>query len=205
MLSVLSDCMTLPLSRLSIFRPLPHCGQFVGGHHPGPEAAGAVEILAHVPLRGAALIFADRAFVEAGPAGNVLRGILLFHVLGAPADHRDQLGFIIERLRHQRPDQRRQMRRQRGRAAHEDGGKFRDVVGVAAFLHVLHVIEPETDDLARARHRQSEFQSQQRAPRGGRCLAREIGQAASGRHYAAPAQGRGRPGNFGSAACRSMT
>ncbi len=32
--------------------------KLVGGHHPGTEAAGIVEVLAHVPLRGLALEFA---------------------------------------------------------------------------------------------------------------------------------------------------
>src|SRR6266480_5604323 len=46
-------------------QPLAAGGHLVGRDHPGTEAAGAVEILAHGPLRGLTLKFAHRAFVAA--------------------------------------------------------------------------------------------------------------------------------------------
>jgi len=70
MLSVLSDCMTCPLSRLSIFNPLPPGGTSSAVTIQGPKTAGAIEVLAHVPLRGLALKFAHRAFVAAGVSGD---------------------------------------------------------------------------------------------------------------------------------------
>src|SRR5262249_45535610 len=56
----------LPVETGLDFHPLGAVRQLVGRAHPRAETAGAVEILAHVPLRGLALIFAHRAFVAAG-------------------------------------------------------------------------------------------------------------------------------------------
>ena len=49
---------------------------FVGRDHPGAEAAGAVEILAHAPLRRVALEFAHRALIGAGIAGNAVDRVI---------------------------------------------------------------------------------------------------------------------------------
>ena len=45
--------------------PLAGRRHFIGGHEVRTEAAGVIEVLAHVPLRCLALEFADRAFVAA--------------------------------------------------------------------------------------------------------------------------------------------
>src|SRR5689334_8641176 len=159
-------------------------GQLVGGDHPGAEAAGAVEILAHVPLRGLALEFAYRALVRAGITGDAGRGIGHRQVLRALADDEHQLRLVVELLRGLRPDYRLFVRHHRGEAAEEDGGKFRDVVALRAFLDVVEIIEPETDDLAGMRDWQAIAQACERAlGRGGRAL-REVldrGQIALGR------------------------
>src|SRR5262249_47916343 len=139
--------------------------QLARGHHPRAEAAGAVEILAHVPLRGLALEFAHRAFVAAGIAGDAGIGVADGEVLGPLTDHEDELGLVIERLRHLRANDRLPVWHQRACAAHEDGRKFRNVVALGAFFDVLEIIEPEADDLAGRRHRQAEFQFLERAPR----------------------------------------
>ena len=185
MLDVLSDCMTLPFTRLSILRPLPPGGQRVGGHDPRAEAAAAVEILAHVPLRGVALEFADRAFVAAGPAGDAGDRVLERHVLGALADDRDEFGLVVEGLRDLGTDQRLQVRHQGVEAAHEQRREFRHVVGVGAFLDVVEIVEAEADDLARPGHRQCVFQARERSPGGGR---RALGDVAQRREIAVAAR-----------------
>src|SRR5262249_61117694 len=95
-----------------------------------PETAGAVEILAHVPLRGLALIFAHRAFVAAGISGNARICVCKRKVLRPLADDEDELGFVVERLRGLRPDDRLAVRHERGTAAHEDGREFWNVVAL---------------------------------------------------------------------------
>src|SRR6185312_8456638 len=117
--------------------------QLVRRHHPGPESAGAVEILAHVPLRGLALEFAHRAFVRARPSRDARGRIVHGEVLRGLADDQRQLGLVVERLRHLGPDDRALVRHHRGEAAHEDGGEFRDVVAIGAFLDVIEIVEAE--------------------------------------------------------------
>ena len=86
----------------------------VGGDHPWAEAAGAIEVLAHVPLRGLALKFAHRAFVAAGISGDAGIGVLEREMLGALADDENELGLVVERLGHLRPDDRLTVRHERG-------------------------------------------------------------------------------------------
>jgi hypothetical protein len=57
---------------------------------------------------------------------------------------------------------------------HEDGGKFRDVVALRAFLDVLEIVEAEADHLAGRRHRQGVFQALERSARGPRRALRRI-------------------------------
>src|SRR5580693_9781523 len=96
MLDVLSDCITLPFDPAFDLEALAAGGQFVGGHDPRAKRAATVEILAHVPLRGVALEFPDRAFVAAGPSGDAGHRVFEGHVPGALADHGDQLGLVVE-------------------------------------------------------------------------------------------------------------
>ena len=123
--------MVLPLSRRLDLEALAAARQFVGGHHPRADAAGAVEILAHAPLRGVALIFAHRAFHAAGIAGDAVGRVLQRQMLGALADDDDHLAFVVELDRLLRPHQRLHMRRQRRQHAEEDRLEFRDVVASA--------------------------------------------------------------------------
>src|ERR1051326_438975 len=74
-------------------------GQLVSGDHPGAEAAGAVEVLTHVPLRGLSLEFAHRALVRARPAGDAGGRVVHGEMLGALADDQHQLGLVVEGLR----------------------------------------------------------------------------------------------------------
>ncbi len=197
--------MVLPLSRRLDLEPLPPRRQFVGGHHPRADAAGLIEILAHAPLRGVALVFADRAFHAAGIAGDAVGGILKRQMLGALADDDDQFAFVVELDRFLRPQQRRAVRRQRRQHAEEDRLEFRDVVLLRAFLDVVEVIEAEADDLAGT------------APPAARISGRRAGRRAeAGAFLARSASGLRSPlprrshsprsaGALGSAACRSMT
>src|SRR6266849_8038623 len=165
----------LPVEPRLDFQALAAGRQLVDGDHPRAEAAGAVEILAHVPLRGLALIFAHRAFVAAGISGNARICVRSREVLGPLADDEDELGFVVERLGGLRPDDRLPVRHQRGAAAHEDGREFRNVVALRAFLDVLEIVEAEADDLARRRHRQTVGQTLERAARTrGRALGRVL-------------------------------
>src|SRR5215813_7506589 len=147
--------------------------QLVGRDHPRAETSGAVEILAHVPLRGLALIFAHRTFVAAGISGNARICVCKRKVLRPLADDEDELGFVVERFGRLRPDDRLAVRHERGAAAHEDGREFRNVVALRAFLDVFEIVEAEADDLARRRHRQTVGQALERAACArGRALGR---------------------------------
>ena len=176
MFAVLSDCMVLPLSRLMIFRPLPPGGNSSARHHPRPEAAGAVEILAHAPLRGVALELAHRALVRARITGDAGERIVHGQVLRRLADNRDHFGFVVELDRFTRPDDRLQMRHHRRLHAEEDGGKFRNIVALRPFLDVVEIVEAEADDLARPRDRETVFQPGERAAGGSRRASGEIGE-----------------------------
>ena len=156
--------------------PLAAGRQLVGAHHPRPEAAGAVEILAHAPLRGVALEFAHRAFVRARIAGDAGERIVHGQMLGALAHDRDHFGFVIELGRYARADDRLQMRHHRRQHAEEDRREFRNIVALRPFLDVVEIIEAEADDLAGLCDRETEFQSGERTAGGGRRLFGEIGQ-----------------------------
>src|SRR5215831_4095521 len=94
-------------------------------------------------------------------------------MLGALADHKNQLGLIVERLGHLRADDRLAMGNERGCPAHEDGRKFRNVVALGAFLDMFEVIEAEADDLAGPGYGEPEFDPLEGAPRArGRALGR---------------------------------
>src|SRR5262249_38952656 len=150
-------------------------GQFSGGDHPRAEAAGAIEILAHVPLARLALEFAYRAFVAAGITGDAGVCVLLREVLGTLADDEDELGLVIERLGSLGTHDRLPVWHQRGFAAHENRGKFRDVVALRTFLDVLEIVEAEADNLARRRNRQPVFEIFERTPRAsGRTFGRVL-------------------------------
>ena len=204
-MSVLDDCIDLAVEPRLDLEALAAARQFIGGDHPRAEAAGAIEVLAHAPLRGVALIFAHRAFHAAGVAGDAIDRVLERQMLGALADDDDHLAFIVELDRLLRPHQRLHMRRQRRQHAEEDRLEFRDVVALRAFLDVVEIIEAEADDLAGVRHRQREFQSGERAARRGRRFLGEIGERLRDRHCRGAASRRDRSGAFASAACRSMT
>src|SRR5262249_21824876 len=135
-------------------------------HLPGAETAGTVEILAHVPLRGLALKFAHRAFVAACVSGDARIGVGRREVLGSFADDEDELGFVVERLRRLRAQDRLPVRNERTTPAHEDRWEFRNVVALGAFLDVFEIVETEADHLSRRRHRQTEGQPFERAARG---------------------------------------
>src|SRR5215813_14098461 len=165
----------LPVEPRLDFQALAAGRQLVGGDHPRAEPAGAVEILAHVPLRGLALIFAHRAFVAAGISGNARICVRSREVLGPLADDEDELGFVVERLGGLGPDDRLPVRHQRAAAAHENGREFRNVVALRAFLDVLEIVEAEADDFARRRHWQTIGKALERAARAcGRALGRVL-------------------------------
>src|SRR5712691_4833560 len=84
--------------------------QLVRRHHPRTEAAGAIEVLAHVPLRGLALELAYRAFVAAGIAGDTGIGVVEREVLGTLADDENELGLVVQRLGRLGADDRRPVR-----------------------------------------------------------------------------------------------
>src|SRR6516162_8952893 len=102
MFAVLSDCITSPLSRLSILRPLAPAGSASAVTIQGPTLP---VFLAHVPLRGVALEFADRALVGAGKAGDAGQRVVERHMFRALADHGDKLGPVIEGFRRARSQQ----------------------------------------------------------------------------------------------------
>ena len=102
-------------------------------------------------------------------------------MLGTLADDQDHLGFVIERLGDLRTNDRLTMSNKRGRAAHEDGGKFRQVVALGAFLDVLKVIQAQANDLSGAGHRQPIGQARQRLVRVRR---RPLGKVSNRLHIA---------------------
>ena len=106
--------------------------------------------LADGPLRGLALVVAQRGVVEAGVAKHRIERVCLRNEASpAPDDHR-QLRFEIELVGHLGHFQRRTVRQQGGGAAQKDGRVVTDLV--AAFLGMVHVVDPQADDLAWAGH-----------------------------------------------------
>src|SRR5882757_1748051 len=69
----------------------------VGCHQPRAERSGAIEILAHRPLRCAELKITHARVVEQGVARHVIEGLLPWDAAPRLADHHGQLGFIVER------------------------------------------------------------------------------------------------------------
>ena len=127
-------------------------------------------------------------------------------MLGALADDRDHLGFVIELDRFARADDRLQMRHHRRQHAEEDRRKFRNIVALRAFLDVVEIIEAEADDLAGLRRPASRISI--RRAGGGPTAGAFLARSASGVQIAV-ARGarlrRDRLGSAASAACRSMT
>src|SRR5262249_37896489 len=89
-------------------------------------------------------------------------------VLGAFADDDNELGLVIKGLGNFWTDDRLPVRYQRRVGAHENGRKFRDVIALGAFLHVLEVVQSEADDFPRLSYRQTEFQPGKRSARADR-------------------------------------
>ena len=145
----------LPIEAALDLQALGAGGHLIGRNHPGPKAPGAVEILAHVPLRCFALKLAHRAFVAAGISGDASICIGRRQVLGPLADDENELSLVIERLRCLGPQDGLPVRDERAAPAHEDGGEFRNVVALGAFLDVFEIIEPEADHFPRCSHRQA--------------------------------------------------
>ena len=87
----------------------------------------------------------------------------------AGSDDDSQLRLVVELVGDLRADQRLAVRGERGRAAQEDGG----IVGdwVVPLLRVQRVVQPDADDLARARH----GGQQRQAGQGPRLRARQLG------------------------------
>jgi hypothetical protein len=150
--------------------------KFIGADQPGAESAGAVEILAHVPLGGLALELAYRAFVADRIAGDARECVGRSEMLCASSDYQNELTLIVERFRGARAFDRFLMRDQGGGAAHKDGRKFRNIVAVRSFLDVLEIVQTEADNLARARDRERVRQAAQWPTRRRRRPFGEIGQ-----------------------------
>ena len=64
-------------------------------------------------------------------------------------------------------------------------GNFGMLSRLRAFLDVVEIVEPEAEDLARLRHRQTELQTLERAARRGRRALRDVGE----RRYVAIVRG----------------
>ena len=97
-------------------------------------------------------------------------------MLGAFADDQDHLGLIVERFGHLRAHDRRPVRHQRGAAAHEYRGEFRDIVTLRAFLDVLEIVQAEADDLSRPADRQPVGQIRKRLTRVRRRALGKLGE-----------------------------
>src|SRR6185503_10580433 len=125
-------------------------------------------------------------------------------MLGPLADDRDHLGFVVELDRFLRPHDWLPMRHHRSQHAEKNRRKFRDVVALRAFLHMVEVVEAEANDLSRIRDRQRVFQSIEGTARGCRRFLRK----GADRREVAVARRRTSarsPGTFASTACRSTT
>src|SRR4029079_17791934 len=94
-------------------------------------------------------------------------------MLGALADDRDHLGFVVELDRFLWPHDWLPMRHHRSQHTEENRRKFRDVVALRAFLHMVEVVEPKANDLPRMRYRQRVFQSIEGTARGCRRFLRK--------------------------------
>src|SRR5262245_41078963 len=94
-------------------------------------------------------------------------------MLRAFAADRHHLGFVVDLDRFLRPHAWLPMRHYRGEDTEEYRGKFRDVVTLRTFLHVIEVVQSQANDFARMRDRQRVFQPIEWTPRGCRRLLRK--------------------------------
>ena len=146
-------------------RPRAPCGNSSALTKMRAEGAGAVEVLADRPLRGALLVIAHRHVVEAAVAEHVIDGARFADMTRHPrADHERELGFVVEQRRDAGPDAGSAVADERALAAKEEPR----VVGLlaAAFLGVVVVVEAEADGLAGARHERRERQRRERQAGG---------------------------------------
>src|SRR4029079_7121160 len=72
--------------------------KLVRGHQPGPEAAGALEILSQDELAVVALVLAHRTFIVARVARDMIERPLALDETSGLADDDSELAFIIVSL-----------------------------------------------------------------------------------------------------------
>ena len=122
-------------------------GNLVRRHHPRPEAAAALEILARRELVGVALPVADRAVVVAAVTGDMAERVGLAHMARRAADDDRQLALIVVGGRVDRPDHRCAVADLGIGPAGEQHGIV--AVAPAGFLDMGFVVEADADDLVR--------------------------------------------------------
>jgi len=79
-------------------RVIGRVAEFIRGHQPGPEAAGAFEILAQAELAVVALVLAHRTFIVARVARDMVERLLALDEASGLADDDSELAFIIVSL-----------------------------------------------------------------------------------------------------------
>src|ERR1700735_1755917 len=113
-------------------------------HQTGAKSAGAVEILAHRPLRSLHLVVADRRIIEYRIADDMRQGILLGYAPAGAADHRNEFNFVVELSGFARAQQRGAMTDQGGIESDEYARISRP--RKSAFGGMRRIIEPDADD-----------------------------------------------------------
>ena len=153
MFAVVSSWRVSPLTRHRMPERL-RIGDLVGGDDPRPHRRERVERLAAGPLRVAELQVAGGDVVAARVPEHVVERVAPRRRGARSADHRDELGFVVERVRDRREhdvdpgadDRVRPLGEQLRLGRHRGAGLGR----------VLGVVAPDAHDLARARDRRDE-------------------------------------------------
>ena len=133
-----------------------------------------------------ALVVAEGAVLEAGVPAHVVEGVGDVDRPPGPADHHRQLALVVEDVAGRRAHERRAGGHERGAVPREERRVLGDDPG-GRLGPVVVVVEPDTEDASRCRHREVERHVVQRDARGG------IGRGADRRVVGRPQQ-LGHPG-----------
>ena len=125
-----------------------------GGHDPGAEAAGAVEILALGDVeRAMAQPIAHAALVAQRQPADQAECLLLRDVAAFLADHQHDLALVVEFLRHFWTHDRLLVANQRGREAAKQVRIFRRLAAVLVLGAALGIVDADADDFFRREQR----------------------------------------------------
>ncbi len=138
-------------------------GDLVARHQIRPQRAEGVQRLAHDPLVAALNLQVTRAdIVAVHVPGNVVEGVRLAHVARPFADHNGQFRLEVDLARHVRvPANGVAGANDRTGILGEHGGDLGHAP--ARLAHMVHIVQPDSDDLRRVGNRRHELHIVQRS------------------------------------------